>query len=417
MKNYLLILFIFGFFSSCNAQRNRDKQLSFKYSKQVESLIGFFDENAYDSIQKAYYSEIDNEGKVTSKKIYNVALSRMIYGLSYTSEFYPENIKTAKNAIDFQLNNLIANDSIGMYFISNVENGIKSNSNEIDIWQQAYGLCGLTEYYGNKPNAQLLKKIHQLNDAFVKRFKDAINGGFYGNYSFVKGQISGSKSLQSLMYPVTSYMANLWEVDTINRNKYEEILKENLQILYQKGWNEKTGWVNVKFSDTWKVCSSLDDGNPCFTVTPGHNFQLASLFLRTRDWGFLPEKDKVNYQLLGQEILKNTISNLKTIENGFYSEYNPITNKVIDQRKTWWQHAEAIIALSLADGNYKKELIKLEEFYFENFQDNVYGGEYFYLTNKNIPIKTELKGSIGKSIYHTIEMIKYQTKNQQINEN
>lgn len=408
---------MFVFLSSCNAQEKRDKQLSIKYSKQIENLISFFDENAYDSIQKAYYSEIDNEGKVTSKRIFNVALSRMVYGLSYTSKYYPENIKKAKNAIDFQLNNLIANDSIGMYFISNVENDIKSNSNEIDIWQQAYGLCGLIEFYGNKPNDQLLKKIHQLNAAFVKRFKDTINGGFYGNYSFVKGQISGSKSLQSLMYPVTSYMANLWEIDTINRNKYEEILKENLQLLYQKAWNKKTGWVNVKFTDTWNVCDNSDENNPCFTVTPGHNFQLASLFLRTRDWGFLPEKDKVNYQLFGQGILKKTLSNLKTIENGFYSEYNPITNKVIDQRKAWWQHAEAIIALSLAKGNYKKELIKLEEFYFENFQDFEYGGEYFYLTNKNTPIKTELKGSIGKSIYHTIEMIRYQTKNQQINEN
>jgi cellobiose epimerase len=408
-KNIGVILVLLTVLISCAENKNISKKSSFKYSPQVENLIGFFDKYAYDSIQKTYYSEIDNEGNVVSKKIYNVALSRMIYGLAYTSKFYPENIEKAKNAVEFQLNNLIATDSVGMYFVSNSDSGIKSESNQIDIWQQAYGLCGLTEYYRNSPNDELLKKIQQLNDAFVKRFKDTINGGFYGNYSFEKGQVSGSKSIQSLMYPVTSYMANLWDADTSNKNKYENILKENLEILYKIGWNKETGWVNVKFNDSWEVCTTENNKGPCFTVTPGHNFQLASLFLRTKDWPFLSEGSKIKYQVLGNEILSKTLANpnLNNIGNGFYSEFNSITNTVLDKRKTWWQHAEAIIALSFASEKYSKELNELEKFYFKNFQDTINGGEYFYVTENDEPITKELKGSIGKSIYHTIEMIRF----------
>ena len=215
------------------------------------------------------------------------------------------------------------------------------------------------------------------------------------------------------MYPVTSYMANLWDADTSNKNKYENILKENLEILYKIGWNKERGWVNVKFNDTWEVCITENNNEPCFTVTPGHNFQLASLFLRTKDWTFLSEESKTKYQVLGNEILSKTLANpnLNNIGNGFYSEFNPITNAVLDKRKTWWQHAEAILALSFADEKYSKELNELEKFYFKNFQDITNGGEYFYVTENNEPIVTELKGSIGKSIYHTIEMIRFRNIN------
>jgi mannose/cellobiose epimerase-like protein (N-acyl-D-glucosamine 2-epimerase family) len=385
------------------------------YSHTIENLIGFFDDNGFDPDDLVYYSEIDNEGKITSDKIYMVALSRLIYGLSYTSVYYPENLEKAENLVNFLLRNLIGADSTGEYFTSFIEGDTTASSANLDVWQQAYGLCGLTEFYRNSPNEELLSRIHQLFDAFVMRFHDPENGGFWGNYNIETGGVSGSKSLQSLMYPVTAFMGNLWLADSLNRGKYEPYIKDNLEILNRAGWNTETNWVNIKFGDDWSVCESPDKSKPCFKVSPGHNFQLGALFLRTSSWTFLNQETKIIYQAKGKEIINSTlhkpIFGNSSIGNGFISQVNPLTDEVLDDRRTWWQHAEAIIALSLWKDSFAEELEQLKAFYFKSFQDHQNGGEFFYLDATNHPITSEMKGSMGKSTYHTIEMIRFLMEN------
>ena len=100
----------------------------------------------------------------------------------------------------------------------------------------------------------------------------------------------------------------------------------------------------------------------------------------------------------------------KDLSQGFYSQVNPVTNEVEDRRKTWWQHCEALIALSLADDEFSVKSGNLEKFYFETFPDRKNGGEFFFVDESNVPQMDELKGSIGKSAYHTIEMIRFLTK-------
>jgi mannose/cellobiose epimerase-like protein (N-acyl-D-glucosamine 2-epimerase family) len=393
---------------------NKD-QLPETFSRPIENLLGFFNDNAWDSAKQVYYSEVDNEGKVVSGKIYTVALNRLIYGLSYTSQYYPENLAKAKSCANFLLNNLVGHDSIGDYFYSFTESNKADTSKTLDVWQQAYGLGGLSELYRITGDSVLLSHIHNLHQAFIRRFEDKERGGLYGGYIISSGQVSGSKTLQSLLYPITSYMANLWLADTANRNLYEPVIRKNLEIIRKIAWNAQTNWVNIKFDDSWKVCENIDEQNPCFTVSPGHNFQLASLFLRTPQWNFITDKEKQDYKTLGEEIIDATLKKPifdNNIENGFFSLVNPINDKVLDNRKTWWQHCEAIIALSLCKGKYNKELEKLELFFFSHFPDYQLKGEYFYLDSNNKPVTSELKGSIGKSAYHTIEMIRFLQENE-----
>jgi len=384
-----------------------------KHKKVVKDLIGFFDKYGYQKELGTYFSEIDNTGNIVSNRVYNVALSRLVYGLSYASKINPSYLERAKKALDFQMNTLVSEDSLGGYFNSFVDTETNETAGEtsMDIWQQSYGLCGMSELYRNEPNEELLSQIHRLHNGFTKRFHDNIYGGFYGSYNSENGVNSGSKSLQSLMYPITAYMENLWLADTENREKYTPFLKENLEIIYKNAWNDNLGWVNIKFNDKWNVCKHESAKNPCFKVAPGHNFQLASLLLRTKNWIFLTNAEREKYKKLGLEILKVTLKKPifpnPNLSQGFYSEINPISNEVTDKRKTWWQHSEALIALSLANNQFKKEFISLESFYINSFPDKINGGEYFYLNENNIPLTDELKGSIGKSTYHTIEMIRF----------
>lgn len=387
-----------------------------RHYKELENLIQFFDKNAYQHEKGVYLSEIDNTGKIVSDKVFTVALSRMIYGLSYTSFLNSSYLEKAKKSKDFLITYLTAEDSKGNYFKSfyDIKSDYADTSQMLDIWQQAYGLCGLTELYRKQPDAKLLSVIHQFHNAFVNRFHDSINGGFFGNYDSKKGPLEGSKSLQSLMYPLTAYMENLWLADVANRKIYEPYLRENLEIAYKMVWNKDLGWVNLKFDDNWNPCKHESHEKLCFTVSPGHNFQFASLLLRTKDWIFLTDAERKKYKELGLEIIENTLKKkiypARNLKQGFYSLVNPLTNKILDDRKTWWQHCEALIALSLTDSKYEKDLKELEQFYFSNFPDKKNGGEFFYIDKSNIPVTTEFKGNIGKSAYHSVEMVRFLCK-------
>ena len=388
-----------------------EEKLSDTQAKTIENLIGFFDDNAWDSTRMVYYSDLDNTGNVLSERVYTVALSRMMYGLAYSSKYYTENLQKANNLVDFQFKYLIGKDSVGDYSVSFMEGMFPDFSNELDVWQQAYGLCGLTELYRTQPSYKLLVQINELHDAFIARFHDKENGGFWGAYNILTGPVNDSKSLQSLMYPLTAYMVNLWSADTANRTKYEPYIMENMDLLYQNGWDREIGWVNVKFDDEWNGCRNAVPKFPCYTVAPGHNFQLAALLLRASKFPFLEKGKQKDYRETGLEIIKTTLEkpifDSVGIGNGFFSEMNPLTDETVDKSKTWWQHTEAIIALSLCDGKYAKEQAQLEHFFYTSFPDFENKGEFFFLYEDNQPFTDEQKGSIGKSAYHTVEMIRF----------
>jgi len=410
---YYLLVVVSLLFSCKESKKTITKTTT--HQNQIEDLLQFFNENAYQETQGTYYSDIDNEGNVVSDKVFNVALSRLIYGLSYSKHIDISNLERAQKAAAFQMGNLVIEDSSMIYFASffDLETNMPDSSKNLDIWQQAYGLCGLTELYRNDPNQDLLANIHRLHDNFVETFHDSIKGGFFGNFEANK-QVVGSKTLQALIYPITAYMENLYLVDVNNRNKYEPYLKENIQIAFNNGWNKELGWVNLKFDDNWNPCQHSSPDSVCFTVTPGHNFQYASVFLRSKNWDFLTTQERSQYQQFGIEILNTTLEKpifpKIDLSQGFYSEVNPVTNNITDKRKTWWQHGEALIAFSLADDKYNVEAKNLENFYFNTFPDKVNGGEFYIVNEFNIPQTDESKGSIGKSVYHTIEMIKFLEK-------
>jgi len=415
MKKILLYVFvILSLITSCDESKKTINGTMI-HEEQIEKLLNFFNENAYQENEGTYYSDVDNEGNVVSDKVYNVALSRLIYGLSYAKDVDVSYLAKAEKAADFQMEKLIIKDSLNTHFASffDLKTNKADSSKNLDIWQQAYGLCGLSELYRHSPSKNLLDKIHQSHDSFIKTFHDSKVGGFYGSYAD-DAQVEGSKTLQALIYPITAYMENLWSIDVENRVKYEPYLRENIQIAFDKGWNKELGWVNIKFDDSWNPCQHSSPDSICFSVTPGHNFQYASIFLRTKDWNFLTNKEQLKYQEFGIDVLSTTLEKPifpeKDLSQGFYSEVNPVSNEVTDKRKTWWQHCEALIALSLADGKFKVKAKNLENFYFNTFSDKEYGGEFFYVNEFNIPQADELKGNIGKSAYHTIEMIKFLNK-------
>lgn len=384
----------------------------------LKNSINFFERHAYEPKLGAYYSELDSKGKRLSDKVHLVALSRMVYALSYASSIEPAYETKAQEAANFILKHMLLEDSLGAYFASTYLPGKDEAvaNRSLGIWEQAYGLCGLSEWYRVSGDKDLLAQIHYLFDLFIQRFYDAEQGGCYDYYIIDGPNDNRPKSFQSAIYPVSAFMANLWEADVENRPKYEAYLARHLDLAYKKLWNPRTLWVNITFDQDWNVCGISEEGCCCFDVMPGHNFQLAWTLLRARDWNFIAQEKRHKYDSLGQFIIQTTLKHPvwgdpTNLAQGFYEQVNPETNTLISRKKSWWQHCEAIIALSFVKAKYSDELEQLERYFTHFFVDFELGNEFFYLDATNQVYKEEPKGSLGKSSYHTAEMVKYLLKN------
>ncbi|MCT4648031.1 MAG: AGE family epimerase/isomerase [Carboxylicivirga sp.] len=401
ITRYLLVLLL-GIisFTGCNKKHAQEDF----YTNEIQRSIGFFD-SAFDAGIKVYYSDVDENGKATGESIHTVALSRMLYGLAYASPLNPDYENKALALTKYQLENMIGRDSIGTYFIPTVRAEEVEHADYLDIWQQAYGLCGLTELYRNSLDKELLPIIRENTNWLIKRFRDEKKGGFFADYKIGEGAVSGSKTLQSLMYPITAFMGNLWLADVENRTVYEKVIKEHLDIISRVAWNDSLGWVNLRFNDNWEPVFSDKD-----VVSPGHNFQLAALFLRSEKWTFLSEEERRRYQRMAKEIIRTTMNkpiwSCRGIGDGFFENINPHNDQVVSAYKSWWQHCEALIALSFVKDEYNSEFDQLFHFYFNTFIDEQSGGEWAKVGEGNSPI-IEPKGQRGKSVYHHIELIRF----------
>jgi len=400
---YLQILIVvtsFILFNACDIK----KEPNADYVSQMRESISFFDK-AYDRVKGVYISDVDWQGDILSSDIHTVALSRMLYGLSYAAALEPDYHQRANELLSYQQQNMIGQDGLGSYFIPTVGDSVQEDVEYLDIWQQAYGLCGMTELYRFSKDPALLAIIRKHNDLLITRFRDEISGGFFADYKVGEGGISGTKTLQSIMYPITAYMANLWLADKENRKVYEQIIQEHLSIAYREAWNDSLGWVNIRFTDNWEAITEKNA-----VVSPGHNFQLAALLLRSAKWPFIAEEERANYKALAMQIIMTTLRkpvwSEVGIADGFYENINPNDDTILSDNKSWWQHCEALIALSLAGDEFNEEFDLLYHFYFNTFIDKENGGEWAKVDRNNQPV-IEPKGQRGKSVYHHIELIRF----------
>ena len=86
--------------------------------------------------------------------------------------------------------------------------------------------------------------------------------------------------------------------------------------------------------------------------------------------------------------------------------------------KAWWQQAEAIMALTLAEksgvlstDDVRSVRDQAVDFYFNHFVDWQGGGEFAEVTKDGTPVTDngviKDKGQWGKSTYHTVELARY----------
>jgi len=202
------------------------------------------------------------------------------------------------------------------------------------------------------------------------------------------------------MYPVTSFMGRLSIADKNNTKKYERWIREAYELGAKYLYDKETKSVRVTFDRKFNYSGDSE-------VLPGHFFQLSWFFTSSRK--YIDILGENNYYDLGAKIYKDSMKKAWMIDafnNGIPESVNPATDQVVSAKRVWWEHSEWINAMCHLDDVKKHDVEKVLNLFEKMFVDYKKGCEYFAISEKGIP-DNKLKGDLGKSSYHTIEMCKF----------
>jgi hypothetical protein len=353
----------------------------------------------------------------------------------YANAKAPKNLQDlnrAREVTNFILNNMMARDEHGIYFLSAVD----SNGKELSVgrhftfsFEQSYPIAALLALYtaDTKNNADLLPVIRAASQGYWNRFHDAEFGGLFYYYNFDKKNHSNDqgeihKSYQSTIYPLSSFLFSLREADKKNKALYDQwigdLLDISLKHIVEFSNDLPTGWLIERFSSDFKTDESYK------MTEAGHITQLAwVLGVAVRNNIITIPTKRNQYLMISKLLLQKFIEHGGISPTGaVYDAFDRTTGKVWsdtngNETSAWWSNMEAIIGYAFAKkaGLFNQnENLKIEEIlnaltnsYFKYFVDSKEGGEYTRINANTGEVVDSNKGNPGKSGYHTTETYSY----------
>lgn len=433
-KTLLSLLFAYPFFissslASWNTEDIRwDNRSTWIHS--MEHSVEFFNRSAWMSNCEVYLTQIDAFGNRTASEHRGiVALSRMLYGLAHSSH-----ISKANAVAEFILQKMVRRDQIGEYFVPvvdsfgrplNAKGEVVAPPEELVVSEQAYGLSGLVALYQVTADTKLLERIRSLYISFYKRFHDPEKLGFFDRFSVKTQTTSATKSYNSTVYVATSFLFELAKTDLNFASHevpgYQSTVHELGGLIVSHFLDPSTGWLNENFDRDWQVAWRDWQKQPEGTIgVVGHNFQAAWLLLRMSSVseGIRATKYRDAAKFILTQMLSKPV--IDSSNGGLFDVFVRETSKHMwHTNKAWWQQAEGILAMTLAermnlfDGHKElsakltAERDKAMAFYFRHFVDTKFGGEFAEVQADGAPLMDKLKGDFGKSTYHTVELARY----------
>jgi len=443
-----------------------------RLTQLIRHSVDFFDAS-YHKDSGSYFSDVGHDGKPLTDRRHVVPSGRMLYALAHASEIDPKYKGRALGLRDYLLGTMTANEAgVGPYFRGAVNGSGKEVVRHWDkdarkaLWpeqanpdlkvnEQAYGLCGLVALYAVDPTPDGLRRIDEYYRAFRARFKDRGRGrtGFFSRYGLPGAASPGpnaTKNFDSTVYVGTAFLLELHAaaarvaaapgVDAGHRDLAAAVrdtaaadLTELADAVADRMADaaDKTGFLVEHFDAEWKPAWPDDrkaDGDTIGVV--GHNFQAAWFLLRASELPAAKQSGRgATYAAKAAGILTSMLARgegrpVDFRRGGFRNGFLRAGGTMFGGwggNKHWWQQAEGILALTLAERLKVRTTPDAAEvrdrafqFFVDHFVDRQQGGEFDEVQEDGRRVVGEdmqpvdrPKGHAGKSAYHTVELYRY----------
>ena len=359
--------------------------LSHDVQKELDERIFPFWSDLADYENGGFYGYVGYEGIINKEAEKGVILNTRIlwfFSAVYCLEKKDEALKLANHAYDFMNKKLFDDEYDGLYWMVDFKG--QPTDNRKHIYNQAFGIYGLCQYYKATGKEEALNKAKKLFDLIEKKCENS-NGYLEEfdrkwnekeNEMLSENNVISDRTMNTHLHVLEAYTL-LYEVskdDAVAKRLYYL-----LDLIKNKIYSEEKHSLKVFFDANWNETIDLQ--------SYGHDIEGTWLI------------DRAAEVLGDKELTESThVYTSKITENIYQKAYSPLgvinetAEGVTDAGRVWWVQAESIVGFYNAfektgDSKYLRASQELFKFIEKFLVDKKENSEWYWkLEEDNSPI-------------------------------
>lgn len=362
---------------------------------------------AVDKEKGGFYGEISNNLSVDKDSPKGCILnSRILWTFSAVYQKYDDRryLDIAARAYDYLLKYFWDSQFEGLYFMVD-DQGKVMNSDKL-VYNLAFGIYGLSEYFRASKVPESLEKAMKLYNLIEKNCYDQFNQGYFEactrewalkeDMQLSPRDLVAKKSMNTHLHLLEAY-TNLFRVwkHPILKDKLQELI----QVMEDYIINQENYHFKLFFDEQWN--SKIN------TLSYGHDIEGSWLLYEAAE-------------VLGEPNLLHTVRDIsiamaqKVLDEGIDQEYgglyNEIENGVLKNAdKAWWPQCEAMVGFFHAyhltgKHNFLEAVYQIWDFTAHHLLDYEYGEWFGETSREGTPSQEYYKVGPWKCPYHNGRM-------------
>ncbi|MBU9712800.1 AGE family epimerase/isomerase [Evansella tamaricis] len=314
-----------------------------------------------------------------------ILYSKILWSFSAAYRMYnhEDDVKVAERAYDYMIEHFLDKEYGGFYWSLDEDNGLAKDTHK-HMYNQAFALYGITEFFKVTGNGDVLNLAKELFRVMEKHGADKKNGGYYesftrdweqdGDLRLRENDLHVAKTMKTHLLILQAYL-NLYSV--MEDEVVEDKLKALFDLLLEKGMNNETGHVTLFFDEKW--------GQESSRVVYGRDMEFS--------WIMTAAAQALDCEKRVEKMKNVTMSIVDTcIEEGIEDDgslvHESVNGEVLDGARVWWVQSEAMVAFLNAyevtgEEKYLTHFNNSWDYIRDYYVDPKHGEWYWQLTRDN----------------------------------
>jgi len=382
-----------------------EKQAQFKSEIDAEllSILDFWTNNAADISQGGFIGKMDNDGKVYPDAAKGCVLNARIlwtFAAAYNKFQQPAYYLLAERACHYLQNHFRDHENGGVYW------SVDASGKKLNTRKQIYGLAftiyGLSEFYRNNKNQEILAFAVSLFELIEKHSYDHTNGGYWEAFDenwqpmddlrLSEKDRNDPKTMNTHLHIIEAYV-NLYKVWP--EKQVAERIQHLLEIFENHIIDPETFHLKLFFDGKWESQSKA--------ISYGHDIEAAWLLHEAAE----VLEDQFLVAKWEDIVIKMADATIKGLmpDGSLIHEYNLSTHHA-DTHREWWVSAEGMVGFLNAyqisdDESYLRKVFGLWSFIQKHLLDKQ-NGEWFWGIYDDYSRMDEDKIGFWKCPYHNV---------------
>ena len=369
---------------------------------ELHRILHYWQAHAVDTVNGGFVGKIDEDNQVFPMAPKGSVLNARIlwsFSAAYHYTKNPDHLELAGSAFHFISDYFTDPEYGGLYWTVDYQG--KKLDDHKQIYAQAFGIYGMSEYYRVSKNEKALELAIHWYHLIEKFSRDNVHGGyidaFARDWSWLDDKRlsakdeNAPKTMNTHLHIVEAY-ANLYDVWPSQNLKTAII--HLLQLFDEKIISHDNHHLGLFFTEDWNMDTRI--------ISYGHDMEAGWLLQSCAE----TIRDNVSIQTArrnAEMITKAAMEGLDE-DGGLWYEFDQHTRQKIFE-KHWWPQAETLIGFCNAwqitqNPLYQNALISNWHFIQKHILDTI-GGEWFWGIDREGKTMTgQDKVGIWKCPYH-----------------